>query len=98
MLRKIENGPVMSVRELREHYPDNWFCYLIIKDAPFGHSVREAMGRVIFLADTRDELLNIPMEQRYEPNYPNGGDYWGVRVNPEPGIQIGGVEVAPVLF
>ena len=94
MLRKIDDGSVMTFSELREYYPDSWFCYLIVEDLPFGYPLNKAAVRAIFLADTRDELMNIPMEQRYEPNYPNGGDYWGIRVNPEPGVQIGGVEVA----
>jgi len=93
MLRKIENGDVMTVEQLRQHYADNWFRYVIVTDAPRGRPTYEAMARVIFLADSKDELLSIPRDQRYEVNYQSGGNDWGLNVNPEPGIQIGGIEV-----
>ena len=93
MLRRVENEPVMTVREMSEYYPDNWFRFVILDEASIDYPVEEALARVIFLADTEEELLRIPSEHRYEPGYPSGGDYWGVRVDPEPGIQIGGVEV-----
>ena len=88
MLRRVENEPVMTVREMGEYYPDNWFRFVILDEASIDYPVEEALARVIFLADTEEELLRIPSEQRYEPGYPSGGDYWGVRVDPEPGIQM----------
>jgi len=94
MLRKAFDEPVMTIAELREHYADNWFRYSIIEDAPPGCPEYNAKARVIFFADSNEELLSIPTEQRYAPGYPSGGDAWGKRVNPEPGVQIGGVEVA----
>jgi len=93
MLRKIENGDIMTVAQLRQHYADNWFRYVIITDAPRGRPDYEAMARVIFLADTEDELDSIPYEQQYEPNYQSGGLYWGENITPHPEIQIGGLEV-----
>jgi hypothetical protein len=93
MLRKIENDDVMTVAQLRQHYSNNWFRYVIVADAPRGRPTYEAMARVIFLADTKDELLSIPRDQRYEQSCQSGGNDWGRNVNPEPEIQIGGMEV-----
>jgi len=98
MLRKIENGDVMTVEQLRQHYADNWFRYVIVTDAPRGRPTYEAMARVIFLADSKDELLSIPRDQRYEPNHQSGGNDWGWNINPEQGIQIGGIEVEWIHF
>ena len=93
MLKKINNGEIMTVEQLRQCYANNWFRYVIITDAPRGRPDYEAMARVIFLADTEDELDSIPYEQQYEPNHQSGGLYWCANIPPQPETQIGGLEV-----
>ena len=94
MLRKVENQPVMTVEELKTHYPDNWYRYSVVEGNAYEDPTVVELVRVIFLADSREELFEIPEEELYEPGSPGGGDSWGCNVNPEPGIQIGGIVFA----
>ena len=48
---------------------------------------------VIYVADTEKELLAISQEEWTYSGFHSGGDKWGVNVNPDPGIHIGGYEI-----
>ena len=93
MLKKLENQPVLTIAELRMIHADKWFRYVIIEDAPIGRPNWEKKVRLLFVANTEEEIRSVPEEMRYEPDYHDEGIYWGVNVNPEPGYQIGGIEV-----
>ena len=95
MLTKIENPEVRTVGELRNLYADNWFAYVLIgeeKEWLFKpNATRKAV--VLYIADSREELSLIPRDDLVYMGFISGGDEWGVNVNPEPGIQIGGYEI-----
>ena len=96
MLRKVENQPVMTVDELKTHYPDNWYRYSVVEGNAYENPNDIELVRVIYLADSEDELLDIPLNELVVPGSPGGGTSWGENVDPEPGIQIGGMEFAPI--
>jgi len=94
MLQKVENQPIMTVDELKTHYPDNWYRFSIVEGNAYEDPTVVELARVIYLADNEDELLDIPRDELVVPGSPGGGTDWGCNVNPEPGIQIGGMEFA----
>ena len=94
MLNKLENQPVITMEEAQEVvHTDKWFWYVIVDEAPRGQPSWKKKIRVLFTADTEDEIRSVPRELRFEPDFQNGGLFWGSKVNPEPGYQIGGIEV-----
>ena len=66
MLTKLENQPYMIVRDMQKAFPDNWFRYVEVEG-------EELRLRVLYLADTWDELLAIPDEEMKA----EGVLYWG---------------------
>ena len=95
MLTKIENPEIKMVREFRKQYADKWFRYLIVENDEdcLDKPPDEELSVVIYIADTEKELLTLNNADLSYGEYKNWGDYWGIDVNPEPGIQIGGLEV-----
>ena len=95
MLTKIENPEVRTVSEFREEYADKWFRYVIVElDEDWMYKTNaEIKAVVIYIADTEKELLAISQEEWTYDGFYSGGDKWGVNVNPDPGIQIGGYEI-----
>ena len=95
MLKRIENPEVGTVAELRNLYADNWFSYVLIGEEDEWlykpNADREAVA--LYTADTREELMQIPRDDLTYMGFVSGGDEWGVDVNPEPEIQIGGCEI-----
>ena len=53
----------------------------------------EELARVTYIADSEDEIYSIDQNNLYEPECIGYGTTWGINVNPEPGIQIGGIDV-----
>ena len=96
MLKKIETKEIKTIGELRQIYSDYWFRYIIVeKDEDWLHKpLEEVKAIVIYLADNRDEFLFVPQDEIDTTSFYSGGNDWGVNVNPEPGIQIGGIEIA----
>ena len=95
MLTKIENPEVKTVGEFCEQYAEKWFRYVIVEldeDWMYKPNVeREAV--VIYIADTEEELLKIPRDERSYNGFYSGGDRWGANINPDPGVHIGGLEI-----
>ena len=96
MLRKVENQPIMTVNELKTYYPDNWYSYYVVEGNTWEDPNVIELVRVNYLADSEDELFDVPKDEMYVPGSPGGGTDWGCNVDPEPGIQIGGMEFAPI--
>ena len=95
MLTKIENSEVKMVKEFCKQYADKWFRYVTVEDDEdcLNKYPDDELSVVIYIADSREELLTLNMDESRYGKYKNWGDYWGIDVNPEPGIQIGGLEV-----
>ena len=95
MLTKIENPEVRTVGEFSVQYADKWFRYVIVElgeDWVYKpNAEREAV--VIYIADTEEELLTIPKDERNYNGFFSGGDKCGVNINPDPGVHIGGLEI-----
>ena len=93
MLRKVENQPVMTIDELKVYYSDNWFHFVVVDENVNEDSHIVEQARVTYLADSEDEIYNIPQNDLYEPECIGYGTTWGINVNPEPGIQVGGIDI-----
>ena len=85
MLRKLESQPVMPVMDMQSLYPDNWFRYVVGRD---GYTY------VLYIADSRDELLSISASEMNEHGYAEWGDVEGENLVPNEPIEIGGLEFA----
>ena len=94
MLRKVENQPIMTVRELKSYYPNNWYHYSVVEGNGWEDPNVIELVQVTHLANSREELLGISEDELFLPGSPGGGSSWGRNINPEPGIQIGGMEFA----
>jgi len=94
MLRKVENQPIMTAKELKSYYPNNWYRYSVVEGNGWENPHVIELVQVTHLADSREELLDIPEDEKILPGSPGGGYSWGRNINPEPGIQIGGMEFA----
>jgi len=94
MLKKLENQPVITMKEARHVvHTDKWFLYVLVEEAPKGRPDWEEKVLILFTADTKDEIRSVSREQLCKLGHPGAGIYWGGKVNPEPGYQIGGIEV-----
>ena len=95
MLKKLENQPVITLEEAQEvAHPNKWLWYVIVERVPRGQPSWEQKVRVLFIADTEDEIRSVPREQLDTPQYSSAGIYWGSKVDPEQGFQVGeGIEV-----
>jgi len=83
---------VITLEEAQEiAHPNKWFWYVIVERVPRGQPSWEQKVRVLFVADTEDEIRSVPREQLCGLG---AGLYWGSKVNPEQGFQVGeGIEV-----
>jgi len=89
MLEKLENQPVITLEEARHVvHANKWFWYVIIERVPRGQSSWEQKVRVLFVADTEDEIRSVPREQLDTPQYSSAGLYWGSKVDPEQGCWV----------
>lgn len=95
MLTKIENSEILTVKEFKEKYANDWFWYVNIgpEENWTYLQYKDRQVKVLFLADSKKELVNIPVKERMPNEYSGGGVEWGINVNPEPGLSIGGLEV-----
>ena len=73
MLTKLENQPYMIVRDMQKAFPDNWFRYVEEE----GEGLRL---RVLYIADTWDELLAIPEEEMKAEGVLEWGDGEGTNI------------------
>ena len=83
MLKKLENQPKSTVMAIREAFPENWFRYAIDKNGAV---------RVIYIADTQDELLTLSEQEMLESGYINWGDVYPEKQGPTEPLEIGGVD------
>ena len=85
MVEAISSQEEKRVSEFRTKYADKWFRYMVI-----GSEDDNPISRVIHIADSKKELLTASKEEFLTAGFTEFGIDWGVNVNPEPGIQIGG--------
>jgi hypothetical protein len=89
MLEKLENQPIITLEEARHVVHTNkWFWYVVIERTPRGRPDWEEKVRVLFIADTENEIRSVPNEQFDKIGYPGAGLYWGSKVDPEQGCKI----------
>ena len=82
MLRKLENQPHLTHSEMLKRFSDKWFRYVEYTDGTF---------RVLYTADTKDELYSVTAQKMKEDGY----KHWG-NLCPEhlllKDLQIGGLD------
>jgi len=61
MLRKIDAPEIMSIYELGRKYPDNYIMAVITETVD---TQSNDLGYAIYLADTYDELFDVPKADR----------------------------------
>ncbi|MDR2166433.1 MAG: hypothetical protein LBE35_01105 [Clostridiales bacterium] len=60
MLRKIENREIMTLREAREKYSNNWFFMVTTQEVDTAY---EDLGYVVYIGDSQDDLSTIDREE-----------------------------------
>ena len=85
MLTRIENQEVLSMSEMKRKYPDKHIIYNR-KSKSSAENQGDILVTVLYVADQKDELLQIPPDERFQ-----SGNGFSSGRNFEIGTQIGAI-------